>query len=317
MAHQVIEHLINCKSVALFTHVNPDCDCMGSAFALRNVLRERNIRCEVFTEEPLSDYLSFMGSDVVCFEENAPAPDFECYCAIDVGSVDRMGKWGKHFEKKENTACIDHHIRQENFAKVNYIEPERSATGELIFELISEINAPLSKETASLLYCAISADTGSFQYSSVNRRTYETIIALTDAGIDAPYLCSMLYERKTLKQLQLQAATIESISLYGEGKIAVAKLSQAIMKKHNAVKADTEDLAHIPRKLDGVMISAFMRENEDGTIRTSLRALGDYNIEPVARKFSGGGHKKAAGCTFYDLSLEEAEKMLVSELLKL
>jgi len=317
MAQKVLEHLIKCNSVAVFTHVNPDFDCIGSAFALRNVLRAKNIRCEVFTDEPLSDYLGFMGKDVISFSENAEAPDFECYCAVDVGSAERIGGWGRFFENKENTVCIDHHIKGDDFAAINFIEPKRCATGELIFELISLLGEKLTKETASFLYCAISADSGSFQYASVNRRTYEIVIELLKAGIDTEYLCSMLYERKTLKQLKLQAAAIDSLSLYSEGKIAIAKLSREVMEKYNAVKADTDGLAKIPRELDGVMISAFMTETEEKTIRVSLRALGEYNIEPVARHFGGGGHKKASGCTFSGVSLEEAEKLLVSELLKL
>lgn len=317
MAHKVIEHLIKCKSVAIFVHINPDWDCMGSAFALRNSLRAMNIKSDIFVNEPLSSYLGFMETDVIAYDEKAEIPDYECYCAIDVSSADRIGAWGKFFEKKDNTVCIDHHLGQNEFAKISFIEPARSATGELVFELLSQINAPITKEIASYLYCAISADTGSFQYASVNRRTYEIIIELTEAGIDAPYLCSMLYERNSLKQLQLQAEAINSITLFGDGKIATAKLSYETLEKYGAKKSDIEGLAQLPRTVEGVMLSAFLSETEKGKIRASLRAQGEYNIEPTARLFSGGGHKKAAGCTFFDTTIEEAEKLLVSELLKL
>lgn len=317
MQRKVIDHLIKCSSVALFVHVNPDWDCIGSAFALRCALRSAGIKADVFTQEPLSPYLSFMENDVIPYTQGASAPDYECYCAVDVGSADRMGDWGKFFAQKENTVCIDHHYQSAPFASLSYVESSRSATGELVYELLSLASLPVTKEIADYLYCAISADTGSFQYASVNRRTYEIIIALSDAGINSTYLCSMLYERNTLTQLKLKAEAINSICLYENGIIATAKITQDIMKKYGADKQDTEALAQIPRTIDGVMISAFLKELDDGSIRVSLRALGDYNIEPVARIFGGGGHKKAAGCTICGMSIDNAEKALTDELSKL
>ena len=105
--------------------------------------------------------------------------------------------------------------------------------------------------------------------------------------------------------------------LYNDGKIATAKITNEIMEKYSAERSDAEALAQIPRSIDGVMISAFLKELPEGDIRVSLRSLGDYNIEPVARMFGGGGHKKAAGCTFKGVSIDEAEKTLVEELEKL
>lgn len=314
MPKKVIEHLTKCSSVAIFVHINPDWDCIGSAFALRGALRALGIKADIFTDEPLSHHLGFMETDVITYLSGAAMPDYGCYCALDVGAADRMGNWGKFFIQKDDTVCIDHHHQSAPFAALSYVESSRSATGELVYEMLSAANLEITKEIASYLYCAISSDTGSFQYASVNRRTYEILIALTDAGINSTYLCSMLYERNTLTQLKLRAEAINSICLYDGGKIATAKITLETMKKYNASKSDTDALAQIPRSIDGVMISAFLKELDDGKIRVSLRSLGDYNIEPVARRFGGGGHKKAAGCTFENVTIDEAERELLESL---
>ncbi len=316
MLKKIADHLFKSKSVAIFVHENPDWDCMGSAFALRGALRSKLIRADVFTEKPLSHHLSFMETDVITYTDGI-APGYDCYCAVDVSDTKRMGLWGDVFSKKENTVCIDHHLQKEEFTELSHVEPSRGSTGELIYELLSFAEVNITKEIAGYLYCAISSDTGSLQYSAVNVRTYEIVIELTKAGIDTAYLCSMLYERNTLTQLKLKAEAINSIRIYGEGKIAVASVSVDTLKKYNAEPSDVEALAQLPRSIDGVMMSAFIKEVEKGTIRVSLRAQGDYDIEPVARCFGGGGHKKAAGCRFFDASIEETEKALVNELLKL
>lgn len=317
MQNKVINHLKSRKSVAIFVHVNPDWDCIGSAMALRSALRSLGIISDVFTDVPLNRHLSFLETDVIPYCENASAPEYECYCAVDVGAVDRIGEWGKFFQQKEDTVCIDHHRQVGSFAKISYVEPQRSATGELIYEILTAGNINITKEIADYLYCAISSDTGSLQYASVNRRTYEIVIALTDTGINTTHLCSMLYERNTLTQLQLKAEAINSIRLYADGKIATAKITNETMEKYNADKNDTDALAQLPRSVDGVMISAFLKEQPDGSVRVNLRAQGDYDIEPVARFFGGGGHKKAAGCTLNNTTIDEAEAQLVNELMKL
>ena len=102
-----------------------------------------------------------------------------------------------------------------------------------------------------------------------------------------------------------------------DGKIATAKLTNETMIKYGADKTDADALAQLPRSIDGVVMSAFLKELPDGDIRVNLRSVGEYCVEPVARKFGGGGHNRAAGCTFSGVSIDEAERQLVEELEKL
>lgn len=315
MLKQIADHLFNSASVALFVHKNPDWDCMGSAFALRAALRAAGARCDIFTEEALSHYLSFMESDVIPYREGF-SPDYDVCCAVDVGEASRMGLWADFFCAARDTVCIDHHIQRTAFAKISCVEKERCCTGELIYELLCAKKATITKRIADYLYLAMSSDTGAFRYAGVNRRTYEILAELYDKGIDTAYLSSMLYERDTLTQMKLRARAIESLALYGGGKICTAMITAADMKELGAQKSDTEGLAQLPRRIDGVAVSAFLSDRDDGTVRASLRATGEYNIEPIARLFGGGGHSRAAGCTF-ETDIHTAEQTLVKELLKL
>ncbi len=315
MLKQIASHLFTSESVALFVHKNPDWDCIGSAFALRAALRAAGVQCDIFTEEALSHYLSFMESDVIPYR-NGFSPDYDVCCAIDVGEAARMGLWANFFCAARDTVCIDHHIQRTAFAKMSYVEKERCCTGELIYELLRTAKATITKRIAEYLYLAMSSDTGAFRYAGVNRRTYEILAELYDTGIDTAYLSAMLYERDTLPQMKLRARAIESLTLYGDGKICTAMITADDLKHFGASKSDTEGLAQLPRQIDGVEISVFLSDREDGTVRASLRATGDRNIEPVARLFGGGGHSRAAGCTF-ETDIRTAEQMLVKELLKL
>ena len=312
----LIKHLFKSESVAIFMHLNPDWDAFGSAMAPRCALRERGIKCDIFALAPLSFHLNFLETDVIVYEENMTAPDYECYCAVDVGSVSRLGEWGEFFKLHKNTVCIDHHPPEGGFAKMSVIDPGRCATGELIFELLTLYGAEITQKIACYLYCAISSDSGSFRYSSVTERTLEIVIELLKTGIDAAFLAAQLYDRHTLNQLKLEAEAISSIKIYGSGKIATAMISNETLQKYAAKRNDAEFLSQLPRTVAGVEISAFLSQTESG-VRVNLRSQGTADVSDVARIFGGGGHKKAAGCTIGGCTLEEAEEKIVSELLKL
>ena len=61
--------------------------------------------------------------------------------------------------------------------------------------------------------------------------------------------------------------------------------------------------------INGVEIAAFLKEREAAVINVSMRAKTYGNVAEIAGKFGGGGHIKAAGCTFYT-GLESARTQL-------
>lgn len=309
----VLKALLSSESVALIMHVNPDWDCLGSCLALRDVLRNRGVVCDIFADEPLSPYLSCFETGVKVFEDTA---DYQYLCMVDVGQTARVGRIGEVFKNHENTACIDHHIGSGNEAKLSYVDDKAPATGEIIFDMVKSAGLELSKEAAGYLYMAISADSGSFKYAGVTSHTMNVVGELLDLGIDAPALCDMLYGRKTLKQLKLQGEAISVLELYGGGKIGVSYVKEETYKKYNASKTDTEALAALPREIDGVVMSAFLTWRGEDEIRVNLRSKGEYDVQKAAAAFGGGGHVRASGCTIKGVPMEEAVKIVVNELEK-
>ncbi|MGN1097833.1 MAG: bifunctional oligoribonuclease/PAP phosphatase NrnA, partial [Clostridia bacterium] len=175
---------------------------------------------------------------------------------------------------------------------------------------------PISKEAAGYLYCAISADTGSFKYPATTAHTMEVVGEIMKMGVDAAALCENLYGRKTFKQLKLQGEAINTVRLHCGGKIGTAYVSGEMYEKYNADKSDTEALAALPREIDGVVMSAFFTQRTPDEIRVNLRSKGDYDVRTAAMAFGGGGHIRAAGCTIKGNDIEAAIEAVVAELAK-
>ncbi len=310
----VIEHLLSSESVALLMHVNPDWDCLGSCLALQSVLRRRGVRCDIYADEPLSQYLSYFDSDIKVY--GGGEIDCQCLCCVDVGDSGRIGRRAAAFAACRDTVCIDHHVGDGSFAALSYVDSQAPATGEIIFDMLRSAGVPVNKEEAAYLYCAVSADTGSFKYASTTAHTMDIVGEIMKMGVDTAGLCDMLYGRKTLRQLKLQGEAIATLELHCGGKIGTAYVDGAMYEKYNADKTDTEALAALPREIDGVVMSAFFSQRAPGEIRVNLRSKGDYDVRSTATAFGGGGHIRAAGCTIKENDIKIAIASVVAELEK-
>ena len=60
---------------------------------------------------------------------------------------------------------------------------------------------------------------------------------------------------------------------------------------------DAQEFADIPISIDGVIVGVLLPEmTEPNWIKISLRSRNGFNVNNIANKFGGGGHKYAAGC---------------------
>ena len=62
--------------------------------------------------------------------------------------------------------------------------------------------------------------------------------------------------------------------------------------------------------------AATLRQQEDGIVKLSVRALPEYDASAVCAQFGGGGHRGAAGASM-DMSMEEAVKAVIAAMPKL
>lgn len=306
--------LLGKKSVAILPHINPDWDALGSALALRTILRSANIKADVIMPEELSYHLGFMNSDVLVYDENYEY-DYEVFCAVDVSTLERLGDRRVLFEKAKETAWIDHHLSDEVYSPVSLVNPKASAAAEVIYTMMKEINMPVTKEVGTYLYCALASDTGCFRYSNTTATAAELLRDIVLAGVDIPYLANQLFYRGTFAQMKLRASAVNTIELFEEDKVAVAFITKEMIEKSGATRSDAGALSDLPRSIDTVCVSAVIKEEDDGFSKVSFRSKGEWNVEEIAALFGGGGHTKAAGATIKG-SVEEVRDLILPHLIK-
>ena len=192
---------------------------------------------------------------------------------------------------------IDHHPGNTGYGHINWFDPTAAACGEMVFDLIGALGVPLSIEIATHVYLAILTDTGRFHYSSISPRTFDICRQTLEAGVDPVQVARSVFDSSTMGRLKLFGAVLNAMQLDATGRIAIMYLDHEMARAAGGTYEDTDGLINQPLTVKEIQAVVFFKHIEGDEYRVSMRSKGEVDIGAVAKKFGGGGHKNAAGCT--------------------
>ena len=275
----------------ILTHRRPDGDAVGSAAGLCRGLQKLGKTAFVLPnpeanprhEEMLAPYLSPAGY----LPETVVSVDLAEEGILQLNAEGWAGKI---------SLSIDHHPSNSHYARETLLDPEAGACGELIYLLMRELPVPVDKELATLLYIAVTTDTGCFRYKNTCPQTLRVGADLLEAGAPVD-LNRTLFMKKSRPRLLLESRMIAGLQFFQGGEASLATVTLEDLKSIGAAEADLEDIASVAGSVEGVELSITLREVGDGEWKVSLRT-GQYgNASRICAEFGGGGHGMAAGCT--------------------
>lgn len=291
--------LADAKRVGLISHARPDGDAIGSVIALGSALRSVGCQVTILNQDGVPDSLAFLpGSDGVSRPVDFPdGIEVDVLVILDTGSYDRAGERAlATFCGQHQVINIDHHDSNPGYGDINLIDIKAPATGQIVFQLITEMGWPLDAVARDNLFVAISSDTGSFRYPSTTAATYRIGAELIEAGTDVGKLSQLLYESYPLRRIELLRELMKDMQIRDNGRIALFKMPRSLVDKLALIATDTEGLIDLIRSIDTVVVAAFFEEMEDGRIRISARSKTPaVDVGALCSNFGGGGHTLAAG----------------------
>lgn len=306
---EVIDRIEKANRIAVFTHIMPDGDALGSAFALCGALRGMGKQADCFLEKPLSSLYYVFPSDYLTEAEKTAAYDLKI--SVDCGEKKRLGMFADAFEG--NTVNIDHHREEKPFAQVNIVDETSASTGEIVYVLLCAMKTEITPFIADALYIALATDTGGFMFSNTTADTHRVTAALMKAGADFYTWNKHFLLEKTLKRQQLTALCVERMEITADGKIAVTYLDYDTVRRMQVTSDDLDGLSSLPRSIKGIEAGAILTELETGKIKVSLRSDRIVDVSKVAAAFGGGGHVRASGFTC-EGSIQELKQSILQKL---
>jgi bifunctional oligoribonuclease and PAP phosphatase NrnA len=308
----LLNALRKASNVVLLTHSHPDGDALGSLFACSAILEGlgKNVFC--FLEEPVSHHYDFLpdkekaSSDLTAYKRFLAAAGSDIVMiGLDCGDDDRLGRLKEEFLCIRPFVVIDHHRSHRSFGTVSWVDPCRSSTGEMIYELALALGAPISYNCAYNLYVAICTDSGSFRYECTTSRTMHIAADLLDKGVRPEEVGSHLYDKYSIERLKLMEMVLSTIVLYADNQMAFMHVTREMLQVSGATIQDVEGFVDLPRSLYTVKVAVLIKETGNDVIAVSMRAKGQCDVARVAKEFDGGGHRNAAGFRLQGKTVDE------------
>ncbi|MCR4739883.1 MAG: bifunctional oligoribonuclease/PAP phosphatase NrnA [Lachnospiraceae bacterium] len=292
----IIKETEGAERIAIMGHVRPDGDCTGSCLALRRYLKNAFPKAcvTVFLEQP-SELFSYLdGYDEIDPSFLEKERQDVCF-SLDSSTPDRLGDGLRIFKDAPKTICIDHHISNNGFAQINFIDPDASSTCELLALMFEK--KYMDTETAKALFTGIVHDSGVFQYSCMSKRSFEIVGELSEYDFDRTKIIDETFYQKTYVQNQILGRSLLESILFMDGKCIASSVDRKIMDFYNITYKDMDGIVNQLRVTKGVEVAIFMYELHRREYKVSMRSNGKVDVAKIASIFGGGGHVRAAGCT--------------------
>ena len=281
-------------------HIKPDQDSIGSCLALAEFLNNNGKRAYVLLEEKDKDIIEWQNNyslivhDVACDKFN--------FIALDMNEKKRLGRFEQYFDKAEFTVNIDHHQDNKNEADYVLSIPGISSTCEMIFNVINASGKEqFTKSICECLYAGIFNDTNGL-VRRLSSQTLAIVQKLVNFGIDYSYINKKTFSERTFYEFKALAKLVNEIKFDEFHYVVVDKQDEAFAKlTHNQiVKKIAEDL----RTIEGFDVFLLLIKNQN-TIVAKVMSNVSENADKIAAIFGGGGHKKEAGFTIENVSVDE------------
>jgi phosphoesterase RecJ-like protein len=293
------------------SHARPDGDALGCTIAMALCLRQLGKEVTAWNEDGVPEKFRYLPDHEIVQRPPAEPQKFEVAIVLDNAVRNRAGKAIEAVAHADTWINLDHHVTNDGYADLNYIDAKSPATGQILFELFRGHDLPLTYAMADNLFAAISTDTGSFQYPNTTARTYEIGAELVKAGVNVGELSQKMYESHPRRRLELLRALLNVLRFTSNDRVASFALSAETARNLGAQPEDTEGLIDYIRSIQGVVAAAFFEEIGDGRIRVSLRSKSPkVDVSKVCGQFGGGGHILAAGARVKGSLAEVQEKVL-------
>lgn len=300
-------------SICICGHVSPDGDTVGAALAMRLILLSMGKKVRVFFQDKVPDNLTFLpGSEEIRRPEENDG-EYDLFLAVDVSNPERLGTCGALMSRCARSAQIDHHGTNPEYAQVNSVDGNASATCTMIREQMNWLGAKLTRDVAVCLYTGISTDTGNFSFSCTDPEAFRAAGGLLEAGLPLADLNMRLFRERSAAQLRLLGRAIESLRYEADGRIAVMTLTLKDFEDCGALSEHSDTVVNYALETIGTKMAVLGRESDDGRLKFSLRARAPLKVDGVAAAMGGGGHPQASGISM-DGSLEEATRRVVLEM---
>lgn len=304
------------ERIFLVTHFNPDGDAIASICAMIEYLKTSGKSYQAFCHSPLPDNYSFVphAREIKCstdldLKNSRTLEGFDLILVFDCANQERTALATSLTNRSLSQTIIefDHHPKTAAYADIELRDPEASSTTEIVYNFFKTNNIRINKIMATCILTGIITDTDALLYPSASRHTVKISSEMLTAGACHAKIVEKYMRNKSLQALKTWGNVLADLAINKKYNLAIAAMTYEDFKKRQIREEEYEGLSGFLSNLTGVRGVLFLRENEEGILRGSLRTADkSLDISRLAELLGGGGHKAASGFTLPGKLISEA-----------
>lgn len=292
MFQEAFQAIQEYDTIIIHRHKFPDGDAIGSQLGLAALLKDNFKEKKVYVVGDEATRFPFLNPKM----DEIPDELYRDALAIilDCGATHLI--CDERYKTAAKTLRIDHHIYCEKIADIDVVDSTYESACGLVAMLAKECGLSLSPVSATALYTGMVTDSGRFVFDCVNARTFSLAAFLMSQPIDTANIFYNLYA-EDFDDILARADSMHKIR-FTENRVAYIYNTREELPADDAAPSVSRKSVGLMRDIKGVFIWVSFTEAE-GCVLVELRS-NRYNVNPVAVKYGGGGHKKASGCSVPD-----------------
>ncbi|MDG1881389.1 MAG: bifunctional oligoribonuclease/PAP phosphatase NrnA [Schleiferiaceae bacterium] len=295
------------RKIVLTSHRNPDGDAIGSALGLAHYLHSQSYSVDIVFPNPpsiplqgsigySSDFVHVFSSDPSRSEEIFQRADVLFSLDYNVASRVGAGMQSMITGFLGKKIMIDHHESPDTTFDLVFSMTSKSSTCEMVYDLIERDGGNIDLACADNLLMGLITDTGSFRFHITSDRTMHIAGKLIEAGAIPHVIHDRLFDNNPKSRLMIWGRALSNLIITDDGFASIVFLKQSDLSELKYQPGDTEGLVNQGLGVTGVLISIFIREDQDSKMKLSFRSKGEVDVNKYAREnWEGGGHKNASG----------------------
>jgi bifunctional oligoribonuclease and PAP phosphatase NrnA len=303
--------------ITCLAHKDADADSLGSALGFALSMRAMGREARVVVPSPMPRMLDYLpGFDTIT---EAGDDNLGALFTFDCATTARFGDKQDLISRTPTVINVDHHVSNEGFGAINLIEPTASATGQVVYDLLTALGAPITADVATNLYAALFTDTGGYRHENTTEAALRLGADLVAAGADPAWVALKSYNSRSVSQLKLEGLAVANLRTEFAGRLVWSAITLAMLEETGADMMESEGVIDQLQSIDTMEVAVLFKENAPGSTKVSVRTRDPLDATTICAPFGGGGHRRAAGAeldeplaTFAPRVLEVARELLRS-----
>jgi len=306
---EMIAFLESQNNMLICGHEQPDGDCLGSMLAVYHAFAGKNKNWRMVIPDAISENLKYLPGLSLIIKPEEIDIEVAAVLMLDGRGLHRTGSWLEPYLPGRKVYCVDHHMGSFFEGDHLVLEPEASATAEIITAIIEEAGIDPDPTVAMNLYSGIVADTACFRYLNTTPRCLAQAAKLLPK-VDIEKVRIHLFEDCSMANLRLKGYCCTTMQLDCGGRLCYAALDKATIRHFGAGSEDLYNIVNYTLMPHGVQMGILFEEHDE-FVKVCFRSREGINVNQLAKSLGGGGHMLASGARIKGL-LEEVMPRVIN-----